>query len=113
MSRGRPDAEPIDAHAWMDLLVAQHTLRRRWAAPVRGLRRRARPAVRHAAFPHDAGRLSKRRLDHQRPRHPYGAQTGWPGVATYPGLPATVAPLGKTAAACPSASRSSAPSWKT
>ena len=32
---------------------------------------------------------------------PYGDQLAWPGLATFPGLPATAAPIGKTAAGLP------------
>ena len=32
---------------------------------------------------------------------PYGAQIAWSGIATFPGLPATCAPIGKTKAGLP------------
>ena len=32
---------------------------------------------------------------------PYGAQIAWPGIATFPGLPATCAPIGKTKGGLP------------
>jgi amidase len=32
---------------------------------------------------------------------PYGNQLAWPGLATLPGLPATIAPIGTTKAGLP------------
>jgi amidase len=102
MSRGRPGAEPIDAHAWMDLMVAQHSLRRQWATLFERFDVVLTPPFGVAAFPHDnQDDWSKRRLTINGHETPYGQQTSWPGVATYPGLPATVAPLGKTAGGLP------------
>ena len=102
MSRGRPGAHPIDAHAWMDLMAAQHSLRRRWAELFESFDVVLAPPFGVAAFPHeDQDDWSKRRLTINGHVTPYGQQTGWPGVATYPGLPATVAPLGKTKSGLP------------
>jgi amidase len=102
MSRGRPGATPIDAHAWMDLMAAQHSLRRQWANLFEHFDVVLAPPFGVAAFPHDdQDDWSKRRLTINGHETPYGQQTGWPGVATYPGLPATVAPVGKTRSGLP------------
>ncbi len=102
MSRGRPGAEPISAHGWMDLMVAQHSLRRRWAELFESFDVVLAPPFGVAAFPHDdQDDWTKRRLTINGQETVYGQQTGWPGVATFPGLPATVAPLGKTRAGLP------------
>jgi amidase len=102
MSRGRPNAEPISAHEWMDLLSAQHSLRRQWARLFESFDVVLAPPFGVAAFPHDAGDdWAKRRLIVNGQETPYGQQTGWPGVATFPGLPATAAPLGKTKSGLP------------
>jgi amidase len=102
MGRGRPGAQPIDAYAWMDLLVSQLVLRRRWAKLFERFDVVLAPPFGVAAFPHDnTDDWSKRSLTINGHETPYGQQTGWPGVATYPGLPATVAPLGKTASGLP------------
>ena len=74
MSHRRPDAELFER---FDVVLA----------PPFGL----------AAFPHDdEDDWTKRRLTVNGHETVYGQQTAWPGVATFPGLPATVAPLGKT-----------------
>jgi amidase len=102
MSRNRPGAEPISAHAWMDLIVAQHSLRREWAALFDSFDVVLAPPFGVAAFPHDdQDDWSRRRLVINGHETLYGQQTGWPGVATFPGLPATVAPLGKTSTGLP------------
>ncbi len=102
MSRGRPGAEPINAHAWMDLMAAQHVLRRQWADLFEHYDVVLAPPFGVAAFPHDdTDDWSRRRLTINGHETLYGQQTGWPGVATYPGLPATVAPLGKTTSGLP------------
>ena len=55
-----------------------------------------------AAFPHtDETVWSARRLTINGEATPYGAQIAWPGIATFPGLPATCAPIGKTKAGLP------------
>ncbi|HXQ15484.1 MAG TPA: amidase family protein, partial [Caulobacteraceae bacterium] len=55
-----------------------------------------------AAFPHtDEPDWSKRRLTINGEATPYGAQIAWSGIATFPGLPATCAPIGKTKAGLP------------
>ncbi|HEX4198929.1 MAG TPA: amidase family protein [Caulobacteraceae bacterium] len=102
MSRGRPNAEPISAHGWMDLLSAQHSLRRQWARLFESFDVVLAPPFGVAAFPHDNQEdWTLRRLIVNGQETLYGQQTGWPGVATYPGLPATAAPLGKTRTGLP------------
>jgi amidase len=83
-------------------MVAQHSLRRQWATLFERFDVVLTPPFGVAAFPHDnQDDWSKRRLTINGHETPYGQQTSWPGVATYPGLPATVAPLGKTAGGLP------------
>jgi amidase len=102
MSRGRPNAEPIDAHAWMGLVAAQFALRKRWAELFESFDVVLAPPFGVAAFPHvDEDDWTKRRLTINGQETPYGQQTAWAGVATYPGLPATVAPVGKTRSGLP------------
>jgi amidase len=53
------------------------------------------PIMPTAAFPHDHGEDQEaRRIEIDGRAYPYLDQLFWPGVATYPGLPATVAPIG-------------------
>ncbi len=102
MSRGRPDAAPVDAHVWMNLLAAQHTLRRRWAALFEAFDVVLAPPFGTPAFPHmaDASMETTRLVVNGR-ETPYGDQLAWPAVATFPGLPATAAPVGRSRAGLP------------
>ncbi|MBI1251795.1 MAG: amidase [Alphaproteobacteria bacterium] len=97
MTRGAPGATPVDAHVWMGLLDAQFALQRRWArvfeqtdvvlAPVFGL-----PAFEHKTEPE----WKDRSLTIDGEETAYGAQLAWAGLASFSGLPATVAPVAKS-----------------
>jgi len=96
---GRP---PIDAHAWMDGLdvIARH--RRQWAALFETFDVVLAPPLGVAAFPHkDAPDWGSRTLTLNGEETPFGAQIAWPGLAGFPGLPATCAPLGRTSGGLP------------
>jgi amidase len=102
LSRGRPDAKPIDAHAYMSLLDAQLGVRRAWAQLFKGFDVMLAPVSGTVAFPHvDESDWSKRTLTINGEATPYGAQLGWPAVALLPNLPATAAPIGFTKAGLP------------
>jgi amidase len=97
VTRGTPGVTPIDAHAWMELLDEQMRLARRWHAVFREVDVVLAPPFGIPAFPHDDEPDWGKRthvIDGVETR--YGAQVAWPGVATYPGLPATAAPIAKT-----------------
>jgi amidase len=97
VTRGTPGARPIDAHAWMELLDEQMRLARRWHAVFQEVDVVLAPPFGIEAFPHDDEPDWGKRthvIDGAETR--YGAQVAWPGIATYPGLPATVAPIAKT-----------------
>lgn len=97
LSRGTPNAAPIDAHAWMALKDAQVRLVRRWRALFAAVDVVLTPPFGVAAFPHDdRPDWATRRLVIDGAEAPYGPQMAWPGVATFPGLPATAVPLGLT-----------------
>jgi amidase len=102
MSRGRANAKPVDAHVWMNLLAAQHTLRRRWAALFEEFDVVLAPPFGTPAFPHmeDASMESALLLVNGR-ETPYGDQLAWPATVTFPGLPATVAPVGRSRSGLP------------
>ena len=57
--------------------------------------------ARTAARALDNSDWSARRLIINGEEAPYGTQVAWPGVATFPGLPATVAPIGHTKTGLP------------
>jgi amidase len=53
------------------------------------------PTFGTTAFPHDdTPGWGDRKLIIDNEATPYGAQLAWPGLATFPGLPATAMPIG-------------------
>ncbi|HEY1750360.1 MAG TPA: amidase family protein [Caulobacteraceae bacterium] len=101
--RGRPGATPaIDTFAYLSGLDAIAAARVEWAELFEAFDVVLAPPFGVAAFPHtDEADWSKRtQIINGRPT-PYGAQIAWPGIATFPGLPATCAPIGKTRAGLP------------
>jgi len=95
LARGNPNHKPIDAFQWMDLLYAQHGLRKQWAALFDEFDIVLCPTFGTWAFKHDPSPFETRKLEINGHETVYGNQTGWPGVATFPGLPSTIAPLGQ------------------
>jgi amidase len=101
-TRGAPGAKPIDAHAWMELEDAQMRLERSWRKIFERVDVALSPPFGVAAFPHDATPdWAKRTLSVDGKPTPYGRQFGWPSLASLPNLPATVAPIAKTAEGLP------------
>jgi len=102
ISRGTPEARPIDAHAYMNLLDAQLNLQRQWANIFREVDVVLSPTFSTAAFPHtDEPDWSKRSLTVNGQTVPYGSQLMWAGLATFPGLPSTAVPLARTSEGLP------------
>jgi amidase len=96
-TRGAPGATPIDAHTWMGLLDEQARAARAWAALFKDIDVVLTPAFGVPAFPHDDNpSWPDRTLEIDGKVTPYGVQVAWPGVATFPGMPATAVPIGKT-----------------
>ena len=96
-TRGAPGSKPIDAHAYMELGDKQMRLTRQWRGVFEDIDVVLAPAFGVPAFPHDDNPDWGQRtlmIDGEQTR--YGAQVGWPGVATFPGLPATAVPIAKT-----------------
>jgi amidase len=101
-SRNRSDATPVNAHVWLGLLAAQHALQRRWATLFERFDIVLAPPFGTPAFPHiDDPNMETTRLLVNGDETRYGDQLAWPGVATFPGLPATVAPVGKSKTGLP------------
>lgn len=97
MSRGAPGATPIDAHRWMELVDEQMRTTRSWAALFQDVDVMLTPPFGTPAFPHIENlswETSTLEIDGR--ATPYRAQVAWPAVATFPGLPATAAPIGTT-----------------
>jgi amidase len=103
LSRGRPDAEPeIDTYAYLNGLDEIARARASWSELFESFDVVLAPPFGIAAFPHtDETDWSKRRLTVNGEATPYGAQIAWAGIATFPGLPATCAPISKTQSGLP------------
>ena len=103
MTRGAPNVQKvISAHEWFALLDKQAQLRRRWQALFERFDAVVTPAFGTVAFPHvDTPDMASSTLIIDGEATPYGAQLAWPGVATFADLPATSAPIGRTADGLP------------
>ncbi|MGH6971521.1 MAG: amidase family protein, partial [Caulobacteraceae bacterium] len=101
----RPGGSPpqgVDVFAWMNGMDAIMRARAAWARLFEDFDVVLAPPFITAAFPHtDEPDWSKRRLIVDGQPTPYGGGLAWPGVATFPGLPATCAPIGRTKAGHP------------
>ena len=102
-TRGSPTAKGvISAHRWMELLDARFRLRRRWRAVFARFDAVLAPAFGTVAFPHvDEPNAPGATLQIDGKATPYFEQLAWPGVATFPGLPATAVPVGTSAEGLP------------
>jgi amidase len=102
-SRGRPGATPaIDTFAYMSGLDAIAAAQAAWAELFESFDVVLAPPFGTAAFPHtDEPEWGKRTLTINGKSTPYGAQIAWSGIATFPGLPSTCAPIGKTRGGLP------------
>ena len=101
--RGRPGAQPaIDTFGYMSGLDQIAVAQAAWGELFDSFDVVLTPPFGTAAFPH-TGEIAwgDRRLTINGEATPYGAQIAWPGIATFPGLPATCAPIAKTGAGLP------------
>ncbi|THD78039.1 MAG: amidase [Phenylobacterium sp.] len=102
LSRGRPYAQPGNAHDYMALLDGQLEVRRAWAELFRDVDVVLSPAFGTVAYPHqEEPDWSQRTLTINGRATPQGAQMAWPALALLPNLPATAAPIGFTKAGLP------------
>jgi amidase len=102
LSRGQPNAKPIDAHAWMGRLDSQLAFRRQWAELFTRFDVVLTPVLGTVAFPHvDEPDPEKRVLTINGEPTPYFGQMVWPALALLPNLPATAAPIGLTRGGLP------------
>jgi len=103
ITRGAPTAPaPMDAHAWMNALDTQAATARAWAALFEEVDVVLAPPFGVAAFPHDdSPNLFTHTLTINGYETPYLAQVAWAGMATYPGLPSTCVPVGRTEGGLP------------
>jgi amidase len=87
--------------AWLDMLDAQARAQRQWRTLFEEYDAVLAPVAGTTAFPHDPKGMEGRLLTINGEQVPFGAQFGWIGIATYPGLPAISAPVGEDADGLP------------
>ncbi|MDE2300607.1 MAG: amidase, partial [Burkholderiales bacterium] len=93
-----PDGRPvISAHEWIGLLHRRAAVRRQWRALFETIDVLLAPAFGTPAFPLTSEPdWRKRTLRLDGDATPFGDQLAWSGMATFAGLPATVAPIAKS-----------------
>jgi amidase len=106
MSRGGPPQPGLadgamSAHAWMDALDAQLSIRRQWASLFEAFDILLAPVMGVVAFPHDQTDFNGRIHVIDGVPTPYAAQIAWPAMATLANLPATAIPVGATRSGLP------------
>ena len=102
MSRGAPPAPNLmNAHGYMNALDGQIALRRQWTRLFQAHDVIIAPCLGVAAFPHKDGEWTERTLTLDGAETPFADQLVWPGMATLGNLPATAAPVGRTAGGLP------------
>jgi len=90
------------SHAdWVRKSRIRGGLRARWQALFQDVDVVLCPPMPILAFPHDHGPRLTRRLDIDGNKVPYSDQKAWIGVATLTGLPATIAPIGRSESGLP------------
>lgn len=102
ITRGTPEARPVNAHEWMDLQDEQLAITRQWTRVFEDTDIIISPIFSTPAFVYmDEPDWSKRQLPIDGGMYPYGSQLSWAGIATYAGLPATAVPVAKSKAGLP------------
>ena len=97
ISRGTPDARPVNAHEWMRLEDAQLVTTRAWTRVFEGADILISPIFSTPAFTYQTEPdWSQRRLPVDNAQLPYGSQLSWAAIATFAGLPATAVPVAKS-----------------
>jgi amidase len=103
LSRDRPEAKPaLDTFGYLDGLDAVVRAQAQWSELFETFDVVLAPPFGAAAFLHtDEADFLKRRLTINGEATSYGAQIAWGAIATFPGLPATCAPIAKTKSSLP------------
>ena len=99
MARGRPgpDGKAMTLADYYQLLDRQARCGYAWEALFDEFDFVLAPPLPFLAFPHDPTPLGERRITINGKDHAFGDGLAWAGLATYPGLPSTVVPVGETA----------------
>lgn len=102
ITRGAPGASPPDAHTWLMFQDVQLAIRKQWAALFADFDVVLAPAHGSLAFEHNADPdMAARRIVVNGEAAAYFAHLAWAGLATFPHLPATAAPIGISSGGLP------------
>ena len=101
MALRAPEKPTTTAAEWIAMLDAQLVVRRQWAALFETVDVVLAPTFGQVAFPHVDQDQDSRTLAIDGAPTPYLAQLAWPGLATFPNLPATAVPIGQTKTGLP------------
>lgn len=98
LSRGQPPqpgVPPLTPERWAAMFDEQAKCIRSWLATFERVDAIIAPCWGTTAFPHDDTPMTSRMIDIDRVPAPFGLQLAYPGLATYPNLPATSVPVGR------------------
>lgn len=98
---GTEHIEPMPLTAWFELLDEQARNRRAWGRFFERYDAVIAPCWGTTAFPHDDTPFAQRQLAVDGEPTFFGAQMAYPGLATFPMLPACSVPVGRDAAGLP------------
>jgi amidase len=114
LSRGVPmdGSDPPSLASWFDLLDDQARAARAWNHLFTRYDAVVAPAIGITAFPHDDTPVTERLITIEGKATRYGLQMAFPGLAAYPGLPATAFPAGTDPGGLPIGAQVIADSWK-
>ncbi len=102
ITRGTPEARPIDTHEWMALQDEQLAVTRRWSRVFDNVDIIVSPIFSTPAFTYMTDPVwANRLLPVDDAMIPYGSQLAWAAIATYAGLPATAIPVARSKSGLP------------
>ena len=103
LSRGQPQpgVPPLTPQRWAEMFDHQALCIRDWLRVFESVDAVIAPCWGTTAFPHDDTPMAVRLLDIDGEATGFGAQLAYPGLATYPNLPATSVPVGTDADGLP------------
>lgn len=99
MARGRPGpgGQELTLAQWFELMDAQARNEYAWAGLFADCDFVLAPPLAFLAYPHDATPIAERRIAINGHDSAFADTLAWAGLATFPGLPSTVLPVGETA----------------
>ena len=90
----RPDGSQVTVRDWFNLTDAQFRNQRQWRALFAEFDYVLAPVSSTPAFKHDSRPMKGRSYTANGTERPFSEQLAWAGLVTFPGLPATVLPIG-------------------